>query len=75
MQFYREAQADGVDWVIGPLERDQVTRLANLGEIPLPTLALNYTDQMTQADQTLFQFGLAPEDEARSAALLSLIHI
>ena len=69
MQFYREAQADGVDWVIGPLERDQVTRLANLGEIPLPTLALNYTDQMTQADQTLFQFGLAPEDEARSAAL------
>ncbi|SDR75947.1 hypothetical protein SAMN05216421_0240 [Halopseudomonas xinjiangensis] len=68
MQFYRQAQADGVDWVIGPLERDQVTRLAQMQEIPLPTLALNYTDQATQGDQALFQFGLAPEDEARSAA-------
>lgn len=67
-QFYREAQADGVDWIIGPLERDQVTRLAQMQDIPLPTLALNYTDQATQSDQALFQFGLAPEDEARSAA-------
>ena len=67
-QFYGEAQADGVDWVIGPLEREQVSRLAQMPNIPLPTLALNYTDQPTQSDQTLFQFGLAPEDEARSAA-------
>ncbi|UAW98991.1 penicillin-binding protein activator [Halopseudomonas nanhaiensis] len=67
-QFYREAQADGVDWIIGPLERDQVSRLARMQDIPLPTLALNYTDEATQSEQTLFQFGLAPEDEARSAA-------
>ena len=69
MQFYSQAQADGVQWVIGPLERDQVTRLANLPEIPLPTLALNYTDSDSMSQQKLFQFGLAPEDEARSAAL------
>lgn len=66
--FYRQAQADGVQWVVGPLERDQVTRLANMGQLPLPTLALNYTDSPGAAQQALFQFGLAPEDEARSAA-------
>lgn len=68
MQFYRQAQADGVQWVVGPLERDQVTRLANMPELPLPTLALNYTDAAANDQQALFQFGLAPEDEARSAA-------
>jgi uncharacterized protein len=66
--FYRQAQADGVQWVVGPLERDQVTRLANMGQLPLPTLALNYTDSSSAAQHALFQFGLAPEDEARSAA-------
>lgn len=69
MTFYRDAEADGVQWVIGPLERDQVSRLASMAELPLPTLALNYTDTPINSDQTLFQFGLAPEDEARSAAL------
>lgn len=66
--FYRQAQADGVQWVVGPLEREQVTRLANMGQLPLPTLALNYSDGASAGQQTLFQFGLAPEDEARSAA-------
>lgn len=67
-QFYAQAQQDGVQWVIGPLERDQVGRLANLGELPLPTLALNYSEQRRVSEQPLYQFGLAPEDEARSAA-------
>src|SRR5690606_11126391 len=35
----------------------------------LPTLALNYADSNADAPAGLFQFGLAPEDEARSAAL------
>lgn len=66
--FYRQAVADGVEWVIGPLEREQVSRLATMNELPLPTLALNYTDNPIPAGQALYQFGLAPEDEARSAA-------
>lgn len=69
MQFYQQAQADGVQWVIGPLDRQQVARLAALPELPLPTLALNYADDASKAPAGLFQFGLAPEDEARSAAL------
>ncbi len=68
-QFYRQAKADGVQWVIGPLERDKVTQLARMNPLPLPTLALNYTDADVSGQEGLFQFGLAPEDEARSAAL------
>src|SRR5690554_2186841 len=69
MQFYRQAEADGVQWVIGPLDRQQVARLASLPQLPLPTLALNYADSSATPPAGLFQFGLAPEDEARSAAL------
>ena len=69
MQFYRQAQADGVQWVIGPLDRQQVARLADQSQLPLPTLALNYADSSATPPAGLFQFGLAPEDEARSAAL------
>jgi len=66
--FYRQAIADGMQWVIGPLERDRVSQLARRDSLPLPTLALNYSEQ-AGAPANLFQFGLAPEDEARSAAL------
>lgn len=69
MQFYQQAQADGVQWVIGPLDKQQVARLAALPQLPLPTLALNYADDTGAAPAGLFQFGLAPEDEARSSAL------
>lgn len=66
--FYHQAIADGMQWVIGPLERDRVSQLARRDSLPLPTLALNYSEQ-AGAPANLFQFGLAPEDEARSAAL------
>lgn len=69
LQFYQQAKADGVQWVIGPLDRQQVTSLAQLPQLPLPTLALNYADTTATPPAGLFQFGLAPEDEARSAAL------
>lgn len=62
-----QAQRDGVQWMIGPLEKDKVAQLASAGELPLPTLVLNYAEQATSAS-SIYQFGLAPEDEARSAA-------
>ena len=60
----REA-ANGVDLFIGPLEKKKVAILAE-ARLPVPVLALN---RLTLADKTLtndnlFQFGLAPEDEA-----------
>jgi outer membrane PBP1 activator LpoA protein len=67
-QFYAQAVADGVQWVVGPLDRDHVSLLASRPSLPIPTLALNYAEDDGPYPKDLFQFGLAPEDEARSAA-------
>ena len=65
---YSNAVADGADFVIGPLLRDNVIELANDILVPVPVLTLNYLPEDTLAPPGLFQFALAPEDEARSAA-------
>jgi hypothetical protein len=57
-----------VQWVVGPLDRDRVGLLASRPSLPIPTLALNYAEGEGPYPEGLFQFGLAPEDEARSAA-------
>lgn len=66
--FYRQAQAAGVQLVIGPLEKPLVTQLAAREQLPITTLALNYGEAGQEAPGQLFQFGLAAEDEAREAA-------
>lgn len=57
----------GARYVIGPLQKDSVDRLAATTGLSVPTLALN---QSTRSDRTpnLFQFALAPENEASEAA-------
>lgn len=66
--FYRQAQADGVQLVVGPLEKPLVKQLGDRAQLPLTTLALNYSDAGQKSPPQLFQFGLAAEDEAREAA-------
>jgi outer membrane PBP1 activator LpoA protein len=66
--FYRQAQAQGVELVIGPLEKPLVKQLAARTQLPLPTLALNYSDNNQLGPPQLFQFGLAAEDEAREVS-------
>ena len=66
--FYRQAQADGVQLVIGPLEKDLVRQLGERDQLPITTLALNYSDAGQNTPPQLFQFGLAAEDEAREVA-------
>lgn len=66
--FYRQAQAQGVQLVIGPLEKPLVKQLAARVQLPLPTLALNYSDSNQVGPPQLFQFGLAAEDEAREVS-------
>jgi outer membrane PBP1 activator LpoA protein len=66
--FYRQAQADGAQLVVGPLEKPLVKQLGDLPQLPILTLALNYDDAGEGSPAQLFQFGLAAEDEARSAA-------
>lgn len=64
---YREAVQDGADFVIGPLQREAVTALARLYELPVPVLALNTTD-FDRPPENLYQFSLLPEDEAAQIA-------
>lgn len=65
---YANAVADGAEFVIGPLLRSSVEELANDILVPVPVLTLNYLPEDTLAPPGLYQFALAPEDEARSAA-------
>lgn len=67
-EFYRQAAASGVELIVGPLEKDIVRQLAEREELPITTLALNYSDANQKAPPQLFQFGLAAEDEAREVA-------
>lgn len=63
------ASERGFDLMIGPLDKNKVTQLAQLPSLPIPVLALNYVDYQTP---NLYQYGLSPEDEARDAAQQAL---
>ena len=65
---YETAVDNGAQFVIGPLLRDDVVALANDILVPVPVLTLNYLPDDMLAPPGLYQFALAPEDEARSAA-------
>ncbi len=67
-EFYRQAQASGVQLVVGPLEKPLVTQLSAREQLPITTLALNYSETAQEGPAQLFQFGLAAEDEAREVA-------
>ena len=67
LAVYQQAVADGADFILGPLAKDKAATIAAQGTLPVTTLALNYIDTDNSADN-FFQFGLAPEDEARQIA-------
>lgn len=69
---YEMAVNDGAEFVVGPLLKSSVTELANDTLVPVPLLTLNYLDDDTLAPPGLYQFALAPEDEAASAARRAL---
>lgn len=66
-ELYKQAQADGVQLVVGPLEKPLVKQLSARPQLPITTLALNYSEG-DQGSAQLFQFGLAAEDEAREVS-------
>ncbi len=63
---YRKAVADGDDFVVGPLGREQVKALFEQSDVPVPILALNRSSQ--PAPPGSVSFSLAPEDEGIAAA-------
>ena len=67
---FRTAVNEGADAIVGPLRKEAVTALVTQRDIPVPVITLNYVDaSLSGASSNIVQFGLAPEDEAREAAL------
>ncbi len=66
----QQALDDGADMIVGPLTKTAVGELALQPVLPVPTLALNRLaiTEDTRIPDGLYQFGLAPEDEAVAAA-------
>jgi outer membrane PBP1 activator LpoA protein len=65
---YLQALADGSDFVVGPLTREEVAGLATLADGRATTLALNFLPDGVEVPDRFYQYALSPEDEARLAA-------
>jgi outer membrane PBP1 activator LpoA protein len=65
--FYFEARQQGIELVIGPLDKNNLHQLTERAAVPIPTLALNAIDSATST-LNLFQFGLRNQDEAIQSA-------
>jgi outer membrane PBP1 activator LpoA protein len=72
VDIFRKALTDGAGLVVGPLRKEDATAIAaSVGSgnaLPVPVIALNYLDANLPVPPGLVQLGLAPEDEAQSAA-------
>lgn len=68
--LYQQAIREGAEFVIGPLSKESVAELARAGHLEVPVLALNWLPETDAGElpANLFQFSLAPEDEARQVA-------
>jgi outer membrane PBP1 activator LpoA protein len=69
---YAAAVADGAEFVVGPLLKNNVIQLANDILVPVPVLTLNNLPEESLSPPGLYQYALAPEDEAISAAVRAL---
>ncbi len=68
---HRQALEAGAQVLVGPLLKESVQAIAPLaGQLPgqMPVLALNNLSDTDRGSGALWQFGLAPEDEARQVA-------
>jgi len=66
--IYKRALREGADRVIGPLVKESVLQMARSRSLEVPVLALNRIQAQAPPPDNLYQFGLAPEDEARQVA-------
>ncbi len=65
---YQQALTEGAGLVVGPLSKRDVQAVSVVAVRQVTTLALNYLPDEYTAPPAFFQFGLAPEEEARRAA-------
>jgi len=62
---YQQAEADGAELIIGPLNKVKVAELSQLGKLSIPVLALNYVEELSR--ENIYQFALNPRDEVNQA--------
>jgi len=65
---YRRAVGEGAQAVVGPLTKEEVGVVARGAAPGIPLLALNFLPEGTPASPQVFQYPLAPEDEAIEVA-------
>ncbi len=65
---YKQAIADGADFVVGPLTKEDVAAIVPLTAGRIPVLALNFLSGSAPVPRNLYEFALFPDDEARIAA-------
>ena len=73
-EILRYAVAEGADFVVGPLAKKAIGRVAALSERGAPILLLNALEGDTPPPDDgppVYRFALAPEDEARAVADLA----
>ena len=68
IKAYQQAVTDGVQLVIGPLTRAEVSALFGLPQLPVALLALNHPDDKSLPASGVSEFGLLPETEGAQAA-------
>jgi outer membrane PBP1 activator LpoA protein len=63
-----EAIANGAEFIVGPLTREEVIAAAELMSSRPTVLALNFLPADRPTPEKFFQFALSPEDDARAVA-------
>lgn len=72
IEQYHRVAASGTELIIGPLDKQRLQQLFD-EDITVPTLALNRIDDYGMPPAQLFQFSLAPQDEARQLADIAFL--
>ena len=70
-EAFRTAVSQGADFVVGPLSKKAISRIAALADRAVPVLLLNALDaepDRPAEGPPIYQFALSPEDEARAVA-------
>ncbi|MFB9885728.1 penicillin-binding protein activator [Balneatrix alpica] len=67
LSLYDELRSQEVEFIVGPLRKEQLQQLLQVDQLSIPTLALNQVDAPYYPDQ-LFMYSLQIEDEAKQLA-------
>jgi len=74
IEIYQKALNDGVDYIVGPFEKEATNQLYDNTNASIKILALNRQDLKNDqsGNKNLFQFGLSLEDEAGQVAEIAI---